>query len=438
MNALSALLLTFATPLQEEASSSPYLEAAVRAGHWLADHAIETDRGAAWLAVPAEAHKEPSTSLYSGTSGIVLFLFELLRATGDEEAWGWLARAGAAELLHRVPEEIDGDGAGLWTGVGGVGFVLHEVFRATGDERYRAGAIRCAELIHGAAEETEHGVRWNATTDVISGAAGTGFFLLYMADAFERPDDLALAARAGRQLIAVADETEHGLDWAISPDFPRRMPNFSHGTAGVAAFLAALHVRTGDAAFLAAAKKGASHLRAIADPDAEGFRVHHHTPGGEDLYYLGWCHGPVGTARLFEALAASGEADVWTALESRCSATVRTAALDANRTPGFWNNVGICCGSSGIAQHFLERYRESSDADDLAYARALADDVIARATKTSEGWSWIQAEHRVRPEILQAQTGYMQGAAGIGLMLLELDAALAGREGGLRLPDDPF
>ena len=30
--------------------------------------------------------------------------------------------------------------------------------------------------------------------------------------------------------------------------------------------------------------------------------VFHHEPDGEDLFYLGWCHGPVGTARLFYRL----------------------------------------------------------------------------------------------------------------------------------------
>ena len=40
-----------------------------------------------------------------------------------------------------------------------------------------------------------------------------------------------------------------------------------------------------------------------------------------------------------------------------------------------------------------------------------------------KGLRWVQAEHRVRPELLVAQTGYMQGAAGIGMWLLRLDAA---------------
>ena len=38
------------------------------------------------------------------------------------------------------------------------------------------------------------------------------------------------------------------------------------------------------------------------------------------------------------------------------------------------------------------------------------------------GLKWIQAEHRLHPDRLTAQTGLMQGAAGVGLTLLRLDA----------------
>jgi hypothetical protein len=52
--------------------------------------------------------------------------------------------------------------------------------------------------------------------------------------------------------------------------------------------------------------------------------------------------------------------------------------------------------------------------------------------------SWVQAEHRTRPDLLFAQTGYMQGAAGIGTFFLRL--AHAARPAGRRIvfPDTPF
>ena len=47
-----------------------------------------------------------------------------------------------------------------------------------------------------------------------------------------------IATTGGEALLAVADTTEAGLDWAMVRDWPCRMPNYSHGTAGIATALA--------------------------------------------------------------------------------------------------------------------------------------------------------------------------------------------------------
>ncbi|MHC5004812.1 MAG: glycoside hydrolase family protein, partial [Planctomycetota bacterium] len=219
------------------------------------------------------------------------------------------------------------------------------------------------------------------------------------------------------------------------------------GTAGVALFLVALHealvARDGadvDGRFLEAALAGARHLRAVADTTDGGCRIMHHEPDGEALFYLGWCHGPVGTAQLFARLErVTGDA-VHGAWEARCARAVRVSGIPRQRTPGFWNNVGRCCGSAGVASFFLARHRRLGDDSDLAFAKTMIDDLLARATEVAladgrVGLKWVQAEHRARPELLVAQTGYTQGAAGIGLTLLELDALQRGRHAPRAVPD---
>ena len=55
------------------------------------------------------------------------------------------------------------------------------------------------------------------------------------------------------------------------------------------------------------------------------------------------------------------------------------------------------------------------------------------------GRKWTQAEHRVQPELLIAQTGHMQGAAGVGKYFLHVDAMEERGEGPrVVLPDDPW
>jgi hypothetical protein len=64
--------------------------------------------------------------------------------------------------------------------------------------------------------------------------------------------------------------------------------------------------------------------------------------------------------------------------------------------------------------------------------------LMAKATVEDGRMKWIQAEHRVRPELLIAQTGLMQGAAGIGLFLLHLDSFEQGTWPKINLPDSAF
>ena len=91
-----------------------------------------------------------------------------------------------------------------------------------------------------------------------------------------------------------------------------------------------------------------------------------------------------------------------------------------------------------MAELFLALHRETGDPSHLSFARRVVDELLSRATETDGGLMWVQAEHRVQPDLLVAQTGWMQGAAGIGSLLLSLDAAERGRPVELRLPDSPL
>ena len=79
-----------------------------------------------------------------------------------------------------------------------------------------------------------------------------------------------------------------------------------------------------------------------------------------------------------------------------------------------------------MAEYFVTRYERTPRAADLAYARRQADDLLRRGAVDGDAERWVQAENRVSPSELAAQTGWMQGAAGVGAMLLHLDATVRG------------
>jgi lantibiotic modifying enzyme len=410
-----------------------YLDAARAAAAWIRTTAIETPVGRTWPADPADP-KTVGTSLYAGSPGVVLFFLELARDTGDRRDIDE-ARRGADALMAALPAE---SGSGLWEGIAGIGFVLQETAKATGEPRYAEGVRRVVTLLTARARGAGAGVEWSQTTDIISGSAGTGLFLLYAARELHEPALVELASKAGDRLIELARREGTGLKWAMDPAFPRLMPNFSHGTAGVAYFLASLYGETHQRRFLDAALAGARYLQSVAVTEGDVCLIFHDEPDGRDLFYLGWCHGPVGTARLFARLHQVTGDRTWLDWMLKSARALRVAGIPEKRTPGFWNNVGQCCGSAGVADFFLAVHQTTHDTRDLAFARRVLDDVLARAARDGAGLKWLQAEHRTQPGLIVAQTGYMQGAAGIGAALLHLHRADQGHPGAIRFPDSPF
>ncbi len=407
------------------------LAAAVDAGRWIVSTGVRTEEGTAWPADPAATDSLP-TDLYRGSAGVVLFFIELHCAT-DDPRWLAEAEAGADFLRTNLPASLNSpEQSGLYTGVAGIGFALGETFRVTGNNRHLNGALHCLRLIHDASRAGDRENPRKGATDIISGMAGTGLFLLYAARELENAPALGLATKTGRLLIEDAIPEKTGEKWRMAHGYPRFMPNFSHGTAGVAYFLARLYEETGDYIFLEHALAGGEYLLAVAN---EIGQIFHHEPGGEDLYYIGWCHGPPGTTRLYRLLGKLTGDGRWNAAMEKAARGVIESGIPERRPTGFWNNVGVCCGSAGVAAFFLDMHETAENAAFLKMTQRLTADILARGKRDGRGLRWVHAEHRVRPEERAAQTGYAQGAAGIGLWLLRFDAFLDGRKPVITMPD---
>ena len=431
------------------------LQIAEATAAWIRSTGRESGGGTTWPAVPGESDAA-ALNLYSGTPGVILFFLELYEATGDPtylkdaqdgafllqgaylEAGGWPSAAGSS------PEDPALSDPGLYTGGAGVAFTLSETFRVGGDDRFRAGAAELFGAALGTGKAEGDGLAWytagseTASYDIISGGAGIGLSLLYGYEKLDFSGALDGATRAGRYLMNKARPGEGGLKWPMSEAYPRLMPNFSHGTAGVAYFLARLAEITGDEEFLDSAIQGARYLQTISRCSEDGCLVFHHEPEGENLFYLGWCHGPTGTARLFHQLGrvtGEGEWDDWVL---RSAKGIRDQGIPENRPEGYWNNVSQCCGDAGVGDFFLSLGAASGDGDHGDFARQLGDYIMGEASQDHAGVRWSQAENRTQPEFVQAQTGWMQGAAGIGAFFLHLDGASKGRPPTVRFPDSPW
>jgi lantibiotic modifying enzyme len=430
---IAIALLVISLPGLSLSKEPDYLKTALQAARWIRSTAVKVEQGISWPSDPKDPNSM-STTLYSGSPGVVLFFIEASRVTGDE-SFLRDAKAGADSLLNSIDSTKE---TGLYTGLAGIGYTLQESFKATGDTRYREGASRCATLLRERAVKAGDGVEWNDTTDIISGGAGTGLFMIYAAREFKQPAFRETAKLAALRLVELSKPESKGVKWAMNPGYPRLMPNFSHGTAGIAYFLAVVYGETKEKPFLDAALRGAEYLLSVAKTEGDICLVFHNEPDGKELYYLGWCHGPVGTARLFYQLYRATGERVWMDWVRRSARAVMQSGIPEKQTPGFWNNVSQCCGSAGVADFFLSLYVATGDRQYLDFSKRVAARLVALATHDESGARWVQAEHRVRPELLAAQTGYMQGASGIGMLLLRLHSLARGKDLGIKFPDSPF
>ena len=407
----------------------PWLAAARQAERWIRRSRITSGSGVVWPADPAKPDSV-SRELYNGVAGVVLFYLELHHITGDA-VFLKEAELGARFLIDEPADSP----SGLYTGLAGSAFVLEQVARQGGHADFRKAAGRANTALVERSKGAGNGVEWNDTTDIIAGGAGIGLTLLWLEPTVGGAAARDLAIRAGRRLLELGQPAGGGLTWMMTPTFPRNMPNFSHGTAGVAYFLARLHAMTGDAAFLEGARAGARYLQAIAVPKSDGVVVRHHDGDGAELFYLSWCHGPAGTARLFHQLASVDQS--FRPRVDQLARGIPAMGVPA-RSPGFWNNISQCCGNAGVIQFALDRAGAGQDRQALDYARRVTTDLMQRATADGDGLKWVQAEHRVQPANLVAQTGFMQGAAGVGTVLLHLDAAERNSGWAITFPDSPF
>jgi lantibiotic modifying enzyme len=417
----------------QAAPDPSYLNIATRAANWILSREVDEKATASYWPSRADLPIEEKCDLYYGNAGTLLFLDKLNRAAGREEYAEAMQRG-----VHFLDESLPNVKLyGLYDGIAGIAFSLSQL---SDDPDASAVCSKATDdLIAGAQKQGNGGVRWNDDNDIISGSAGIGLTLLSLGQELRRPELVNLAVQAGTDLLVRSIPTAHGRYWLHEIGAEKQYPNFSHGTAGIAYFLLKLYEQTGEKRFLDAAIDGANYLQSIASLNAPTrCLLPHELPEQSDLFYLGWCHGPAGTDRFFYELFKVTHDSQWKSFADAAADSILHSGIPEKETPGYWNNLSRCCGAVAVGEFFLARYGLNKELTDRAFAIRIGDYLKNRAQADSGGLKWIQAENRIEPENLQAQTGLMQGAAGIGLYFIHLAELDGSAETANRFPDSPW
>jgi lantibiotic modifying enzyme len=339
------------------------------------------------------------------------------------QGWCWPWRPGLTTAF----------GPGLGWGTAGPVMFFAEAFATTGDQRWLDAA--------------KHGARWMAASldDVAAGWAGCGLFTGIAGWAVALDLIAEMSDHDGDWLLGAAETAPDGIRWGLGDGAyatgrynPRiRYPNFAHGTAGIAFFLARLAQQTGERRFLDASLAGTGWVLTTLRTDDDTCAAFHHEPDATGLFTLGWCHGPPGLGWLFRQLELSTGDRTWRTWLRRAARTDTASGIPARKEPGFWDNVARCCGSAGVAEFYLDLHRLEGDPADLEFARLMVDDLLGRAITDVAGTRWSNYEFRAAEPDLPPETGYLQGAPGIGSTLLRLHRHLSGDPWTVRWPHAP-
>jgi lantibiotic modifying enzyme len=411
-------------------AQSNCLTSASAAARWIVS--CQSERH--WPSRP-DAPLDEQVDLYYGNAGTILFFRELAESTG-EQSYRAIALTGAAYIAGQIEKMTN---SGLYRGLAGMTFALDQMMRTTEDRSLLNSLHLAIDRLQANAKQANPGVSWNESNDLFSGTAGIGLALIHLARQTGRNELLEVAKSAGDRLLALAHESAEGNCWTFSATCSTHYPNFSHGTAGVGYFLAELYEATDDERYRVSALAAGRYLLSIASKaESSNCLIFHDDAAGIDLFYLGWCHGPAGTGRFFYRLYQLTDDPDWLDLVEKQATTVMASGIPERQTAGYWNNVSRCCGAAGVGEFFLGLYTATKDRRYFAFAERVAAYLIARAETDAGGMKWTQAERRIEPHNVVAQTGLMQGAAGVGLFLVHFDAACRSQKPLVRFPDEPL
>jgi hypothetical protein len=211
-------------------------------------------------------------------------------------------------------------------------------------------------------------------------------------------------------------------------------------------FLATLARDLDDELYGIAAASTARYLESIAIVDSTTGAYRLPYGFGNDEWTgksaTGWAHGQAGTARFWFRIAELTGDPQWTERVDLCARTLREhSGLPDDLAPEYLESSAYPdrrFGRASVAAFLLDLFELFGDEENLAFARRLVDGLVTEGIRDEAGLRWEFPRYAFLPDAgaPAAFTGYFYGAAGYGLLLLQLDAALRNEPWELDLPDD--
>jgi lantibiotic modifying enzyme len=365
---------------------------------------------------PGLTYRALGPDLYSGSSGVALFLAQLSAATG-QDLYRPTARAAMRHALSRRDDVSAATRRGFYGGWAGMAATaLRTGLLLDSDELVAAGTA----LLRDVGRLTEAAGRPDLTPagqqefDLVAGMAGA-IPALALGHRFTGDDGMAeAAAAAGEWLVRTARQTPAGWSWrAPGLRHQRDLTGFSHGAAGVAVALIEAFRLTGEHVFATGARNAMRYEDRWLDAGQGNWPDFRENPADRHArtFLTMWCHGAPGIAlSRLHAYEQLGDLRWWHDARIALDTTERVTRQLAD---GGGIDFSLCHGLAGNAEPFIEASRVlGPDAVAADIPWLVADHGLERYVGT--GVAWPCGTHSEQTPNL------MLGLAGIGYFYLRL------------------
>jgi lantibiotic biosynthesis protein len=376
-----------------------------------------------WLA--AERQRNHGVTIGGGTAGRALFYGYLSKATGDESHAAW-----AEQLVNEAIDDLAKTPMrpALYSGFTGVAWAAEHLGRLLCDEEEVGGADGDEDMNEEIDDALLMALRrpWVGDYDLISGLVGFGIYAL---ERFPRTSAVRCLEAIIDRLDETAETKGQGVTWFTPPE---RLPilnrentplgyynlGVAHGVPGVIALLA-------DACRLGVRPERA---RALLNGAVSWLMLHHLGEQNGACYpswvapnleprpsRLAWCYGDPGIAATLLYAARATGVEEW---ERSALAIAAHAASVAPEYAGI-SDAGLCHGAFGLA-HLYNRIHKAGGGELFADAARLWYRLGLEMRQPGEGIAGFQAwlPREGKTQGWEADSGFLTGAAGIGLALL--------------------
>lgn len=350
-------------------------------------------------------------NFYVGTAGI-LRMYSILNQVSNTyldtiESMSQYLSIHCLDGIGGDNEFVPGMSIGFYSGIAGIGLVLNEVYRLYGLDSAKEGALRIVEYYQS-----------NEWTDNLT-VFFDGGILLFLIDSYYTYDldILDFIQSKAEYMASCAIVLDSGIEFDhLHVDFKHKEPNFEFGSAGMGYVFCELYKLFKEDRYLDIAIGVTKYLKSISVAQEKGYLIPYKLGVYDDLFYLGNCHGPVGSAKLFfELYQITNDSSYLNEVFQLVDGAFSLGA-PFKQSPGFWNTVCVCCGPAGYIPLFIGLYRVTGDEKWKKLAHKTGE--ILCAEKSDKYWKI--AFDRTKPDVLSAPAGYFTGAAGIAVSLLNV------------------